>query len=319
VRGGDKLTIMRTLDTVHLGLMLLALALAYLVPFELLLFAYVVLGPAHYATEISWLHDRSYFMPHRAVALVLAAAAIVLGFIDSASWSGFTIWSAFVICALIATTSTGLQAAILFAGAAGLTLIMYANAPWLGVIGILLPTLIHVSLFTLVFMTLGALRSRSTFQGTLVVVYIAAIVLIVIAPPTAATAIPAFAATAKDYFGNVAPALSHVLRIRGLSLDGRLTGLLAFVYSYHYLNWFIKAEVIRWNAMPRSRLALVAGVSAASTALYFYDYAIGFAVLLAFSLVHVVLEFPLDALAVRQLGEALLERARPKPKRRARA
>ena len=97
-----------------------------------------------------------------------------------------------------------------------------------------------------------------------------------------------------------------------MTLDGRLTGLLAFVYTYHYLNWFIKAEVIQWTNIPRGPLALVAGASAASTALYFYDYTIGFAVLLAFRLLHVVLEFPLNALAARQLGGALWEVARPK-------
>jgi hypothetical protein len=84
------------------------------------------------------------------------------------------------------------------------------------------------------------------------------------------------------------------------------------VYTYHYLNWFIKAEVIRGTNISRSRLALVAGASAASTALYFYDYTIGFAVLLAFSLLHVVLEFPLNTLAARQLGEALWQTAQPK-------
>lgn len=47
---------MRRADTVHLGLMLGALALAYVLPFELLLLSYAVLGPAHYFTEISWLH-----------------------------------------------------------------------------------------------------------------------------------------------------------------------------------------------------------------------------------------------------------------------
>jgi hypothetical protein len=304
---------MRSLDAAHLGLMLLALTLAYVVPFELLLFAYVVLGPAHYATEISWLHDRKYFVPHPTVALVLAAIAILIAFIDSASWFGFIIWSAFVVCVLIVAANTGAQVTVLLAGAAGLTLIMYLNAPWLGVIGILLPTLIHVSLFTLVFMTLGALRARSAFQGALVAIYVAAILLIVVAPPSAATAIPVFAAAAKTYFGNVAPALSHVFRVRGLTLDGRLTGLLAFVYTYHYLNWFIKAEVIRWTNIPRRRLALVVGASAASTALYFYDYTIGFAVLLAFSLLHVVLEFPLNALAMRQLGGAIRQAARRKP------
>ena len=62
---------MRVTDAAHLGLMLTALGLAYLVPFELLLLAYVVLGPAHYATEISWLHDRKYFLPQRGVAIAL--------------------------------------------------------------------------------------------------------------------------------------------------------------------------------------------------------------------------------------------------------
>ncbi len=61
-----RATDMARLDIAHFGLMGGALGLAYLVPFELLLLAYVVLGPAHYLTEISWLHDRKYFLPHLA-------------------------------------------------------------------------------------------------------------------------------------------------------------------------------------------------------------------------------------------------------------
>jgi len=49
-------------DAIHLGLMLLALAVAYVLPFELLLLSYAILGPVHYLTEISWLHDRKYFL-----------------------------------------------------------------------------------------------------------------------------------------------------------------------------------------------------------------------------------------------------------------
>jgi hypothetical protein len=44
---------MRMTDAAHLALMLAAIGLTFLVPFELLLLSYVVLGPAHYATEIS--------------------------------------------------------------------------------------------------------------------------------------------------------------------------------------------------------------------------------------------------------------------------
>jgi len=302
--GSDGCSAMRPTDVVHLGLMLLAFGVTYLVPFELLLLSYVILGPAHYFTEISWLHDRKYFLPHRSVALGLAFIAVVAAIIDNASWFGFVMWGAFVVCALFAATTTAAQGSVLLMIAVALTAIMYANGSSLAVLGILLPTLVHVSLFTLVFMTLGAYRSGSKAQALLIVVYLAAIGMILMVPPSASTQIPAFAEAGQAYFGNVAPALGRLLGIPDLTLDPRLTSLLAFVYTYHYLNWFIKADVIRWTEIPRSRLALVGAASAMSTALYFYDYAFGFTILLALSLVHIVLEFPLNSLALRQLGAA---------------
>jgi hypothetical protein len=296
---------MRKTDAAHLALLLAALGLTFLVPFELLLLSYVVLGPAHYATEISWLHDRKYFLPQRRIAIGLAIVAIAAVLIDDASWFGLVLWGAFVLCAMFAATTTALQSTVLFMVAVAITAMMLSNGPSIAVLGILLPTLVHVSLFTLVFMALGAWRSGDKVQWLVAALYVTAIAMILIAPPTAATWIPSFAKAGQDYFANVAPALGRLLGIPDLRLDARLTGLLAFVYTYHYLNWFIKAEVIRWNAMTRNRLVLVVAASAASTALYFYDYAFGFTVLLAFSLAHIVLEFPLDALALRQLGTSL--------------
>jgi hypothetical protein len=304
-------------DILHLGLMLAALGITYLVPFELLLLSYVVLGPAHHFTEISWLHDRKYFLPHRSVPIALAIVAVIAALIDNASWFGFVMWLAFVTCALLAGAATALQATALVMVAIWLTVLMAMNEPSLAVLGILLPTLIHVSLFTLVFMALGAIRSGSKVQALLVVLYLAAIATLLAAPPSASTQIPAFAKVGQEYFGNVAPALGRLLGIADLKLDTRLTSLLAFVYTYHYLNWFIKAEVIRWTDMSRKRLVLIGAASAASTALYFYDYAFGFTVLLALSLVHVVLEFPLNSLAVRQLGSAVGQGVAQRVQRRA--
>lgn len=304
-------------DAIHLGLMLAALGLTYLVPFELLLLSYVVLGPAHYFTEISWLHDRKYFLPHRSVPIVLAIVAVIAALIDNASWFGLVMWLAFVVCALLAAATTALQATALAIVAIWLTAVMAMNGLSLAVLGILLPTLIHVSLFTLVFMVLGAIRSGSRVQAILVLFYLAAIVLLLAAPPSASTQIPAFAKVGHEYFGNVAPALGRLLGVADLKLDTRLTSLLAFVYSYHYLNWFIKAEVIRWTDISRARLALIVAASAASTALYFYDYTFGFTVLLALSLVHVVLEFPLNSLALRQLGTAIGQSVAQRARRRA--
>ena len=296
---------MRGTDVAHLGLMLTALGLAYLVPFELLLLAYVVLGPAHYATEISWLHDRKYFLPQRGIAVGLALVAVAAALIDNAAWFGFVMWSAFVICVLIAATTTALQGMVLFIAALALTAWMATQGASLAVLGVLLPTLIHVSVFTMVFMALGAYRSGAPVQWILLALYVAAIALILIVPPSAATIVPSFEKAGQEYFANVAPALGRLFGIPGLRLDTRLVSLLAFVYTYHYLNWFIKAEIIHWNRMSRGRLALVVAASAASTALYFYDYAFGFTVLLALSLAHIVLEFPLNGLALRQLGAAV--------------
>ena len=296
---------MRLTDVAHFALMLSALVLTYLVPFELLLLSYVLLGPAHYATEISWLHDRKYFLPQRGIAVGLAILALIAAAINNASWFGFVMWAAFVTSALLATATTAMQSALLSLLAIAATAALLTNGMSIAVLGILLPTLIHVSLFTLVFMALGACRSGAKVQWLLVAAYLAAIGAILFVPPTAATLIPSFAKAGHDYFANVAPALGRLLGISDLQLDTRLTGLLAFVYTYHYLNWFIKAEVIHWNDISRKRLATVVAASAASTGLYFYDYALGFTVLLAFSLAHIVLEFPLNALALRQLGAAV--------------
>jgi len=295
---------MRRADAVHLAAMLAAWGVAYVVPFELLVLAYVVLGPLHYTTEISWLHDRGYFLEHRG-ALALAAIGLGAALIDNASWFGFAMWSALVIAAFLAAARSAAQGVILLVVALGLTALMYVRWPALAIVGVLLPTVIHVSAFTLIFMGLGAWRARSAAQGWLVVAYLAGIAVILVAPPAAATAMPLYGKIAQDYFHTVPLALGALFGVGEIHLDGRLTAFLAFIYTYHYLNWFIKAEVIRWADIPPARWLLVGAVSAASTSFYFYDYALGFSVLLALSLVHVVLEFPLNTQAARQLAEAI--------------
>src|SRR5882724_6019688 len=137
---------MRRVDAVHLLLMCTAAALAYLVPFELLLLSYVVLGPAHYLTEISWLPDRKFFLPHRGVALVLAAVALGAALIDDGHWFGVVLWLAFAVCALLAAATTATESIILVIAAAGLTGAMAAGGSRFVILGTLLPTLVHVSL-----------------------------------------------------------------------------------------------------------------------------------------------------------------------------
>ena len=305
---------MRRTDAFHFALMLAAVGLTYILPFELVLLSYVFLGPAHYLTEISWLHDRNYFLPHRGIALALIVVALAASFVQNPTWFGIVVWAAFIACAVLAGARTALQGMIVVMAAAAATAFLASSGPGFAIVGVLLPTLIHVSLFTLMFMVLGAMRARSPSQFGLVVVYLAAIILIMLIPPSSATTIPALAELAQDSFGNVPQALGRALGMPDLKLDARLTGLLSFVYTYHYLNWFIKAEVIRWADAPKSRLVLVAALSIGATAFYFYDYVLGFALLLSLSLTHVLLEFPLNSVSLRQLGglagESLMQRRR---------
>jgi hypothetical protein len=297
-------------DIFHLGLMLASVALAYVLPFELLLIAYIVLGPAHYYTEISWLHDRSYFMPSRAFAVVLAAAALGGMFMATPYWSGILLWCCFAAAA-IAAFGLPLRSGIMLGAivATGTLLAAVGGAPF-GSLGILLPTLIHVSIFTLIFMTLGAMRSGSRFQFALIAAYAAAVAAILIIPPSTVTVIPVFARLGQDYFGDIAPALGSLFGVSDVQFAGRVTGLLSFVYTYHYLNWFIKADVIRWARMPKPRLIAVVALSVASTAFCFYDYKLGITVLLLVSLLHVLLEFPLNSIAIRELSSLAFGRRR---------
>src|SRR5229473_4620799 len=48
-------------NRLNVSLMAVSSGAAIAAPFHVFLFAYIVLGPLHYLTEISWLHDRNYF------------------------------------------------------------------------------------------------------------------------------------------------------------------------------------------------------------------------------------------------------------------
>lgn len=296
---------MPRVDAIHLGLMLAALALAYVLPFELLLLSYAILGPVHYLTEISWLHERRYFMPWPWLAVVLVALSVAA--VSATTWqaSGLTIWCALLVAALAVARVGWIARMALALAAAMLTWAVFTQDFFVVLTVALIPTLVHVSLFTLVFMIVGAHRARSRSQFALIGVYLAALALIVVLPPSTPVRWPRFDAVGWRYFASVAPALGQFVGWPDWRVDQRFAGLLSFVYTYHYLNWFIKADVIRWRDVPAWRLIGVTLLGIAATGLYFYDYALGFRVLLYLSLLHVLLEFPLNAVSFRQLGGIL--------------
>ena len=300
------------IDALHLGLMLLALALAYFLPFELVLLSYAVLGPLHYLTEISWLHERSYFSGQRSVALIMVVCAIVIVFLP---WHRADIMIITLVFAIAFGTASGLcktssaRVAVAAMGfIAGLEVIrLIPMSVW---VVFLVPTVIHVSLFTFLFMFSGALRSKSRSQLILAIAYLSCIGAILVCPPSAKATFPIFDAWGPRFFGEIGTALNKLFsRVAG-PFDARLSGFLSFIYTYHYLNWFVKVKVIKWDDVPKRRLVGISIISAGSTALYFINYPLGVAVLLSLSVLHVLLELPLNAISVRDLIRSLAQAIR---------
>jgi hypothetical protein len=182
-----------------------------------------------------------------------------------------------------------------------------AGAGWLAskggnaafVVAILVPTVCHVFVFTWAFMLAGALRSgsRTAWAGVAAMLAAAATFLL----PGGHYPAPTLAG-----LENFQPAADVLKSALPQELGTRVFGFLGFAYAYHYLNWFSKAEAIKWNRMPRERLMWIVGVYAFIECAYFRDFRLGFLVAMFPSVLHVLLEFPLNTATFASIGRAAL-------------
>ncbi len=287
---------------------------AHMAPFETLLAAYAYLGPAHYLTQMSWLHDRAYGMRRDAgawappsVALAsLAALALLAG---SPATMGGALAAALAIAVLHPRPAYAWGSFALLAGAA-VALGQAVVPPWVMLLLVLLPTVIHVFAFTALFMASGVVRapSRAGVASLATFALCSASFLLL---PTAGGA-SAWTASGSGFFAPSLDALSDLLGSRrGASA---IAGLVAFAYAQHYCSWFT-ATFLGWHRMPAARAKAVAYLWALSTLAYLISYPLGFLVTLPLSLGHVVMEFPTDVAAVGHLlgwGARLARRRGPR-------
>ena len=221
---------------------------------------------------------------------------------------------------LMAANSYGmaLSAALLIGAglaAAVLLLLLLGRTPYYGLIALLLITIVHVFVFTAAFVLLGALKGRSRSGVLSLVVLVACAASFFVYVP------PALPATVGDYvrhsYGAFQAVNASLIRLFNLGSGRTLSEiydssaglivmrLIAFAYTYHYLNWFSKTSIIKWHEIPKTRTAAIVGGWLASLALYAYSYALGFIVLYVLSVVHVMLEFPLNHRTFAGIGKEL--------------
>lgn len=311
------------INYLNIGLMLISCAVALYIPFELFLFAYAVLGPAHYLTEISWLHKRGYFTPGKHDFLLLGGLALLL--FVSAAWSGPGLGqlpqnSNIAIFTLLALGSALVlmltkQPMRRILGLAAVAVLAFSVLSTAGFLVLLLaafvPTLVHVYLFTGFFMIYGALKERSRTGYLAFSVFLLCPVACLLIDPWRHS--PSGYVTVS-YFLNFSPLNLTMLgldtphtRAEGvnaafqifLSHKGlALMRFIAFAYTYHYLNWFSKTSIIRWHQVGVKRLASVTALWLAAVGTYIYNYSLGYKVLFCLSFMHVYLEFPLNHISI---------------------
>ncbi len=291
------------LNWANIGLMVLSGAAALVAPFHVFLFAYAVLGPLHYLTEISWLRDREFFTPSRGhrrgwLALVIGTAAVmVVGYV-STEWLHRPIAPTleigmFLLVFIAAAAASFVRHpvnAIAIVGMATIGILMFSASPAYGMVAYLLMTIVHVFVFTGVFILSGAAKTHSRSGYLSFAVFLAcALATLLIGN------VPAKAPGEEMRVMYGAFEQLNVLLLRFLPVSPvAVMRFIAFAYTYHYLNWFSKTSVIRWHEVSRMRAVAIAAIWAAGVGLYLYSYQVGFAVFYVLSVVHVMLEFPLN-------------------------
>lgn len=319
------------INYLNIALMIISCGVAFFIPFELFLIAYAVLGPLHYLTEISWLHERKYFSKGKYDFVFLGLAAVALFLISYVlskpdvmeklgqkplehglvrGWSTAFVYIAFVAALAMILLKTAFHRFI-----AVLVILVSALITKNGIIffSVFLPTLVHVYIFTGLFMLYGALkgRSRSGYLACILFILIPFSFLFLHPEPMAMTgwakeSYPTFEAL-NIYMLNLwdsnlyawPPTTQGGLDMVHSGIYSSEVGLtfmrfIAFAYTYHYLNWFSKTTVIKWHAVPKMRLAVIVVLWIAAVGFYYWDYKIGFDILFLLSFLHVFLEFPLN-------------------------
>jgi hypothetical protein len=192
--------------------------------------------------------------------------------------------------------------------------------PFIIVFAVFLPTLIHVFLFTGLFIVSGALKNKSATGLASVIVFVACgLSFFVLYPHFSFYQVSEYAEKnlTASRFSELNAAIIYIFNLGEATRDTifksdiglGIMRFIAFAYTYHYLNWFSKTSVIKWHHVPKKWLVTVLVLWVASVALYAYDYYTGLLVLYLLSMLHVFFEFPLNYRSVMQIGDSIKDMA----------
>jgi hypothetical protein len=314
------------INLINIVLMLLSTGIAFVIPFKLFLFVYAVLGPLHYLTEISWLDKRNFFIKQKTQIwpyIVVAVLLTVAIFNEKSIIRYYSV--SLIICVVVYTLClvfSGKNSVSLLVSALVLIIALVIKADRIMLLilafGIFLPTIVHVFLFTGLFVLQGALKNKSVTAFISLAVFIGcAVSFAFIHIPNSEILSVAEKGYVQKYFSILNQSLAGVFNInfsKGSNDIFEMPALvavqrfIAFAYTYHYLNWFSKTSVIKWHDVSKSRLGVIAVLWIVSVVFYYVDFRLGFLLLFLLSMVHVFLELPLNVHSVKGIISGIRNR-----------
>lgn len=304
--------------------MIVSAVLAFVLPFELFLFSYAVLGPLHYLTEIGWLHKKNYYTKGKYDFLFLGVLCVLVfyfSFIQPAKTDtqipSIILYGVLLSLIFVFIKDNLYRVILSLLAFIGIAMAKVGTSYFIW-IGVFLPTIIHVLFFTWAFMLYGVLKNKSR-AGYLSVIALGliAVSFFVIKAPQLQYQVSSYVTKSYDLF--------YLLNKFLIDLFGLQTNtnnleevvyqtnagfivmrFIAFSYTYHYLNWFSKTSVIQWHKVPKKTLFITIALWVISVSLYAINYNIGLKALYFISFLHVFLEFPLNIVSFQGIFKSIL-------------
>ncbi len=317
-----------TIHHLNTGLIVLSCLVAFFIPFELFLFSYAVLGPLHYLTEIGWLHKKNYYTKGKYDFLFLVLTCLTMVYFNffptkkSGDYIADLIALGFFASVALVFVKDWLYRIVIIALAIMSIGILNNASDYFTWIGIFLPTIIHVFIFTWLFMLYGVLKERSVAGLISVgVLILCALLIFMVQPQGLQYQVSSYTQESYSMFAELNYRLINLFGLGEISSTAELfttnagfviMRFIAFAYTYHYLNWFSKTSVIKWHQVPKKVLIGTIVVWLLSVAAYLIDYNKGLKLLFLLSFLHVFLEFPLNFVSFSGIGKELMSLARNK-------
>jgi hypothetical protein len=305
------------IDILNIFLILFSGVVAFVLPFQTFLVVYAFLGPLHYLTEINWLQQRNYFLKDKTNVYYLFVPIILIGSIvyipnlfALKPTIPFLIFFTFLVSIFNTSEAIKLYKNWRFIGLLflGMATSFYFSTYFQTAFSIFLPSLIHVFIFTGIFILSGFLKTKNKLSLATLIAFIF-VSLFLVTFNLNSTFFMEDIQNTYHSFEKLNTAVFSIFNkdvlvsqdIYFSSFGIKTMQFIAFAYTYHYLNWFSKTSIIQWHKTTKIKFSFIILIWIFSVLLYIYNYKTGLYWLYLLSLTHVILEFPLDITSVKNL------------------